>query len=377
MNLARTWAVFRKEVIHIRRDPFSLLQIILMPIIMLLLYGYALTFDIKDVTVAVYDQERSQLSEEFINQFRGTQYFKLMYFTDSYARLKDLVTRRQVEVGLMLPYDYSWLYQTGKTIPVQALVDGTDSNTANIVLGYVQGVAAGYNERLLMQRLMIKGPARIDMPVEAQTRYWFNEDLESRNFIVPSMIAVIMTMVGAMLTSFTVVRELERGSLEGLLATPIKKTELLLGKLGPYFFIGMLDMFIVVAMGKFLFQVPFRGSHLLLIGMSAIFMIATLGQGLLISVCSDNQLQAFQWVMLTSFLPAFFLSGAIFAIYLMPLPLQLATYIVAARYLVTISKGVYLKGIGIDILWPDALMLLGAATFFVWVAIARFVKKIR
>jgi len=377
MNLARTWAVFRKEVIHIRRDPFSLLQIILLPIIMLLLYGYALTFDIKDVTVAVYDQERSQLSEEFINQFRGTHYFKLKYFTDSYARLEDLVTRRQVEVGLMLPYDYSWRCQTGKTIPVQAVVDGTDSNTANIVLGYVQGVAAAYNQRLLMQRLLIKGPARMESPVEAQTRYWFNEDLESRNFIVPSMIAVIMTMVGAMLTSFTVVRELERGSLEGLLATPIKKTELLLGKLGPYFFIGMLDMFIVMAMGKYLFEVPFRGSPPLLIGLSAIFMIATLGQGLLISVTSDNQMQAFQWVMLTSFLPAFFLSGAIFAIYLMPLPLRLATYIVAARYLVTVSTGVYLKGIGLEILWPDALMLTGAATFFVWVAIAKFVKKIR
>jgi ABC-2 type transport system permease protein len=377
MNLARTWSVFRKEVIHIRRDPFSLLQVILMPIILLLLYGYALTFDIKNVTIAVYDQERSQLSEEFINQFRGTQYFKLMHVTDSYAKLKDLVTRGQVEVGLMLPYNYSWLYQTGKTIAIQALVDGTDSNTANIVLGYVGTVAAGYNERLLMQRLMIKGPARIDMPVDAQTRYWFNEELESRNFIVPSMIAIIMTMVGSMLTSLTVVRELERGSLEGLLATPLKKTELLLGKLGPYFFIGMFDMFIVMAMGKFLFQVPLRGDPLFLVGMSAIFMVATLGQGLLISVSSDNQMQAFQWVMLSSFLPAFFLSGAIFAIYLMPLPLRIATYFVPARYLVTISKGVYLKGIGMKILWPDTLMLLASAILLVWLSIARFVKKIR
>jgi ABC-2 type transport system permease protein len=377
MNLARTWSVFRKEVLHIRRDPFSLLQVILMPIILLLLYGYALTFDIKKVTIAVYDQERSQPSEDFINQFRGTEYFELKYFTDSYAKLKDLVTRRQVEVGLMLPYDYSFRYQTGKTIPIQALVDGTDSNTANIVLGYVGGVASAYNQRLLMQRMMLKGPARLDMPVDAQTRYWFNEDLESRNFIVPSMIAIIMTMVGSMLTALTVVRELERGSLEGLLATPLKKTELLLGKLGPYFIIGMFDMFIVMAMGKFLFQVPLRGDPLLLIVMSAIFMVATLGQGLLISVTSDNQLQAFQMVMLSSFLPAFFLSGAIFAIYLMPLPLRIATYIVPARYIVTISKGVYLKGIGLKILWPNALMLLGSAILLVWLAIFKFVKKIR
>jgi ABC-2 type transport system permease protein len=377
MDFKRTWAVFRKEVIHIRRDPFSLLQIILMPIILLLLYGYALTFDIKHVTIAVYDQERSQLSEDFINQFRGSQYFTLKCFTDSYGKLQDLVTRGQVEVGLMLPYDYSFLYQTGKTIPIQALVDGTDSNTANIVLGYVGAVASAYNERLLLQRLTIKGPARLDMPVDVQTRAWFNEELESRNFIVPSMIAIIMTMVGAMLTALTVVRELERGSLEGLLATPLKKTELLLGKLGPYFFVGMFDMFIVMGMGKFLFQVPLRGDPLFLIGMSAIFMVATLGQGLLISVSSDNQLQAFQWVMLSSFLPAFFLSGAIFAIYLMPLPLRIATIFVPARYLVTISKGVYLKGIGMKILWPNALMLLASAVLLVWLPVLKFVKKIR
>lgn len=377
MNLGRTWAVFRKEVIHIRRDPFSLLQIILMPVILLLLYGYALTFDIKNVTLAIYDQENSQLSGDFINRFRGTEYFQLVRFTASYAELEQLVTRRQVQVGLLLPFDFSRKYQTGKTAVVQALVDGTDSNTANIVLGYVQAVAAAYNQTLLVRRLTTKGPARLEMPVDSQVRYWFNEDLESRNYIVPSLIAVIMMMVGAMLTSLTVVRELERGSLEGLLATPIKKTELLLGKLGPYFFIGMFDMLIIMAMGKFLFQVPLRGSPLLLIGLSAVFMIATLGQGLLISVTSDNQMQAFQMVMLTTFLPAFFLSGAIFAIYLMPLPLQIASFCVPARYLVTISKGIYLKGIGLKVLWPHVLMLLGSGILLVVAAIAKFAKKIR
>jgi len=377
MNLGRTWAVFRKEVIHIRRDPFSLLQIILMPVILLLLYGYALTFDIKNVTLAIYDQENSQLSGDFINRFRGTEYFQIVRFTASYAELEQLVTRRQVQVGLLLPFDFSRKYQTGKTAVVQALVDGTDSNTANIVLGYVQAVAAAYNQTLLARRLTTKGPARLEMPVDSQVRYWFNEDLESRNYIVPSLIAVIMMMVGAMLTSLTVVRELERGSLEGLLATPIKKTELLLGKLGPYFIIGMFDMLIVMAMGKFLFQVPLRGSPLLLIGLSAVFMIATLGQGLLISVTSDNQMQAFQMVMLTTFLPAFFLSGAIFAIYLMPLPLQIASFCVPARYLVTISKGIYLKGIGIKVLWPHVLMLVGSGILLVLAAIAKFAKKIR
>jgi ABC-2 type transport system permease protein len=377
MDLKRTWAISRKELIHIRRDPISLLQVILLPVVLLLLYGYALTFDIKNVTIAVYDQERSQLSEDFINQFRGTDYFRLKKFTNGYNELKRMVLARQVQAGLMLPYDFSWQYQTGKTARGQILVDGTDSNTANIVLGYIEAVTAGYNEKLLEERLIAKGAGRLEMPVNAQTRFWFNEELESRNYIVPGLIAVIMTVVGALLTSLTVVRELERGSMEGLMATPIKRTELLLGKLGPYFLIGMFDMAVVMGMGKFLFQVPLRGSPILLIGLAALFLIATLGQGLLISVASDNQLQAFQMAMLTTFLPSFLLSGFVFSIYLMPLPLQIASYIVPARYLVTISKGIYLKGLGIDYLWPDALMLAGAATFFVVIAIRKFVKKIR
>ncbi len=376
MNLSRTWAIFRKEIIHVRRDPISLLEVILLPVILMLLYGYALTFDIKNVTVAVYDQEQSQLSQDFINRFRGSDYFRLERFVQSYQELKDLITDRKVQVGVLIPFDFSRSYQTGKTAVVQALVDGTDSNTANIALGYVQAVATAYNEKLLSQRLGTKGPSRVEAPVDAETRFWFNEDLESRNYIVPGLISVIMTVVGALLTSLTVVRELERGSMEGLMATPLKKTELLLGKLGPYFIIGMFDMLLVMALGKFLFAVPLRGSGLLLIGMSAIFLIATLGMGLFISVSAENQLQAFQMAMLMTFLPAFLLSGFVFSIYLMPLPLQLFSYIVPARYLVTISKGIYLKGIGLRVLWPSALMLLGAAIIFILAAIGKFKKKL-
>ena len=376
MNLRRTWAIFRKEVIHVRRDPISLLEIILLPLILMLLYGYALTFDIKKVTLAVYDRERSQLSEDLVKRFQSTDYFKLARIAQSYAELQDLITRREVQVGLIIPYDFSWSYQTGKTAKVQALVDGTDSNTANITLGYIEGVITPYAQELLVQRLQSRGPARQEGPVDAQMRFWFNEDLESRNYIVPGLIAVIMTVVGALLTSLTVVRELERGSMEGLLATPLKKTELLLGKLGPYFFIGMLDMGIIMAMGQFLFQVPLRGSPLLLIGLSALFLIATLGQGLLISASAESQLQAFQMAMLTTFLPSFLLSGFVFAIYLMPLPLRIISFIVPARYLVTISKGIYLKGLGLGVLWPAALMLGGAASLFVLLAIRKFEKKI-
>jgi drug efflux transport system permease protein len=377
MNFKRTLAIFRKEAIQIRRDPISLLQIVLLPIILMLLYGYALTFDIKHVTLAVYDQEKSQLSLDLIKRFQSTEYFKVTRFAGSYEELKNLISSRKVQAGLVIPYDFTWQYQTGKTAKVQALVDGTDSNTANIALGYIQGVVTPYSEDLLVKRLQTKGPAKQEDPVDSQLRFWFNEDLESRNYIVPGLIAVIMTVVGAMLTSLTVVRERERGSMEGLMATPLKKSELLLGKLGPYFLIGMFDMLLIMAMGKFLFAVPLRGSGLLIIGLSALFLIAILGQGLLISVSSENQLQAFQMAMLTTFLPSFLLSGFVFAIYLMPWPLQLASYIVPARFVVTISKGIYLKGVGLKVLWPDALMLAGAACLFVLLAIRKFEKKIR
>ena len=377
MDLKRTWAVARKELIHIRRDPISLLQIILLPVVLLLLYGYALTFDIKNVTIAVYDQEQSQLSEDLINQFLGTEYFRLVKFTQDYDELKRLIMDRTVQVGLLLPFDFSQKFQRGQTAVGQTLVDGTDSNTANIVLGYIQAVTGTYNEKLLQRRFNTKGQVRGEMPVNWQTRFWFNEDLESRNYIVPGLIAVIMTVVGALLTALTVVRELEQGSMEGLMATPLKRTELLLGKLGPYFLIGMFDMAVVMALGKFLFQVPLRGSPLLLIALAAIFLIATLGQGLLISVTSENQLQAFQMAMLTTFLPSFLLSGFVFSIYLMPAPLQIASYIVPARYLVTVSKDIYLKGLGISVLWPSAVMLAASATFFVVMSIKKFVKKIR
>ena len=377
MNLWRTLAVFRKELIHIRRDPRSLILIILLPIILLALYGYALTFDIKHVATVVYDQERSQVSHDFIKNFEGTSYFDVKGYVNSYEEIDRLINSRQVELALILPFDFSRPLKKEGTVKIQALVDGTDANTANIILGYVQAVTAVYSQNIMIERLQRKGMSQVQTPLKIDGRFWFNEDLESINFIVPGLIVVIMTMVGALLTALTVVREVERGSMESLMATPLKKAELLLGKLGPYFFVGMLDMGITILLGELLFQVPLRGSVLLLIGLSAIFLIATLGHGLLISVSCQNQLQAYQMAMLTTFLPAFLLSGFVFSIQLMPVALQIVSYVVPARYLVSIAKGIYLKGIGMDILWPNALALVGAALLFLLAALRKFQKKIR
>ena len=376
MDLRRTRAVFRKEFIHIRRDYQSLIQIILLPVVLLILFGYALTFDIKHVPTAVYDREMSRLSQGFLNEFRGSHYFDLRYQAFSFKDIHRLMNSREIRLALVMPQDFSRYLRSGKTVKVQAVLDGTDANTANIILGYVQGVTAAYNQKLLAQRLNSKGIAEVKTPVVAHTRFWFNEELESKNFIVPGLIVVIMTMVGALLSALTIVREVERGSMESLLATPLRKTELILGKLGPFFIIGLIDLAIALAMGHFLFKVPLKGSVLLYAVLSALFLVVMLGLGMVISILSENQLQAYQMATLITFLPAFLLSGFVFAIPLMPTFLQVASYLVPARYLVTICKGIYLKGVGLEVLWASALMLIFFAVFFLAVAIRKFRHKI-
>jgi len=377
MDLVRTWAVFRKELIHIRRDLPSLIQVILLPVMLLLLNGYALTFDLKDVPLAVYDQEQSQVSRNFLQGFRGTRYFQIHSTINSYQEIAGLINSRQVKLALVLPFDFSRYLKSGQSVKVQAIIDGTDANTANLIIGYLQGIVSAYSQKVIVERLQFQGLTRLDLPIQNDPRVWFNEDLESRNFIVPGLIAIIMTMVGALLTALCIIREKERGSFEGLMGTPLKKWELIVGKLGPYFLVGMLDMFIAMAMGEFLFQVPFRGSVLLFIILAALFMLVVLGQGFLISVIARSTLDAYQMAMLTTFLPSFILSGAMFAIHQMPIALQVASYMVPATYLVTISKGIYLKGIGINILWPDAVMLCVFAAGFLLLAGRKMVKKIQ
>ncbi len=377
MDLIRTWAVFRKELIHIKRDPSSLAQAILLPVMLLFLYGYALTFDINRVPTAVFDREGSQISRDFINGFAASRYFSISCCVSSYGEIDRLINARRVWVALVLPHDFSRQIKSGQTAQVQVIVDGTDANTANIIIGYIQSVSAAYNDKVAIKRLQARGLSRLPVEIKNEPRVWFNEELESKNFIVPGLIVVIMTMVGSLLTALTIVREGERGSLEGLLATPLKKWELIAGKLGPYFIIGMVDMFIALGMGVLLFDVPLRGSLVLLIMLSALFLIVMLGQGLLISVLSINQLQAYQMATLLTFLPAFLLSGFVFAIPQMPLALRLVSYLVPSRYFVTISKGIYLKGIGAYILWPEVVVLIGFAALFLIAAQRKFVKKIR
>ena len=377
MNPSRTWAIARKEFIHITRDWRSLALVILMPALLMLLFGYAVTLDVKKVPMAVLDRDKSQESLNFVQKFSASPYFSLRSFVQDERAMKRLIDGGKAKMGLVLPWDFSKTVKAGKKATVQVLLDGSDSNTANIVLGYVQAVARQYNLEKTSLKVERMGRVRLDLPVEGQMRVWFNEDLESKNYFIPGLVAVIMSIIGVLLTGQVIVREWEKGTMELLISTPVKKGELIIGKLFPYFFLGLLDLLLAVYMGRWVFQVPFRGSMTLLLGLSCIYILVALALGLTISVVARTQLLANQMSMVIGFLPTFLLSGFTFVIANMPTWLQMITYAIAPRYYVRAVKEIFLKGTGLSFLWTETLVLVGMGIAGLWVAARSFKKELR
>lgn len=376
MNLRRLRAVARKETIHILRDPRSLILAIGIPMLMIVLFGYALTLDVDRVPVMIWDQSHTTLSRDLAARFTGSRYFSFVGSAQSYADIERAIDRRDAYICLVIPGDFAQRLTAGRSAGVQAIIDGSDSNTAAIVLGYTQVVTSTFNASVSLEQIQrIAGPMT-KAPLDFRPRVWFNADLESKNFIIPGLIAVIMGLIAALLTSLTIAREWERGTMEQLISTPVRPAELILGKLVPYFVVGMLDVLIAVLMAVFLFQVPLRGSVPLLFAMASLFIVGTLAQGILISTLAKQQLLASQFAMVSTFLPAFLLSGFMFAISNMPVPVQAVTYIVPARYFVALVKGIYLRGVGLETLWWDSLFLFIFATVVTGLAIAKFKKRL-
>lgn len=376
MNARRFWAVARKEWIHLRRDPRSLLLAIGIPMLMIVLFGYALTLDVDRVPVVIWDQSGAPASRELVERFTGSRYFSLRGAVNDYASIARAIDAREAMLALVIDADFARDLRAGREGRVQAIIDGSDSNTAAIVLGYVRGVVSTYDQAVLLEEARRAGARELRMPLELRPRVWFNPDLESKNFIIPGLIAVIMGLIAALLTSLTIAREWERGTMEQLVSTPVRPAELILGKLVPYFAVGMLDVVIAVATAVWVFDVPLRGSVPLLFGMAALFIVGTLAQGILISTVARGQLLASQLAMVSTFLPAFLLSGFMFAIENMPAVVQAITVIVPARYFVALVKGIYLRGVGLGMMWPDALFLLVFAIVAAGLAIARFRKRL-
>jgi ABC-2 type transport system permease protein len=376
MNLRRLRAVTRKEFLHVFRDPRSLGMAVAIPMIMLVIFGYALTLDVDKVPLVVWDQSQSHASRELISRFTGSRYFSLVGQVQDYDSIVEMIDTRRAMVALIVPPQFPAMVETGRTAAVQCIVDGSDSNTATLAINYAVAVTGKYSQELNIRQLQRAGGPRVDTPLELRPRVWFNADLESKNYIVPGLVAVIMMVIAALLTSLTVAREWEQGTMEQLIATPVKGPELVIGKLIPYFVVGMVDVALAVGMGRFVFGVPLRGSVLLLFGVSAIFMAGVQAMGLLISIVMKSQLLAAQVAMVATFLPAFLLSGFIFAIPNMPRAVQAVTYFVPARYFVSLLKGIYLKGVGLEVLMPETLLLTAFSVAMLFLANWKFKKKL-
>lgn len=376
MNLRRVWAITRKEFIHIIRDPRSLGMAIAIPMLLLVLFGYALTLDVDNVPMVIWDQSDTVQSRDFISQFQGSEYFSIRKYITDYKAVDDAINSGYALAVLIIPKDFAQLLEAGRKTPIQLIVDGSDSNTATIIMGYVRSVTQGYSAQILLDQVNQLTGKALPEPVDFQPRVWFNPDLESKNYIIPGLIAVIMMVIAALLTSLTIAREWERGSMEQLISTPIKGHELITGKLLPYFVIGLFDVLLAVLMGEFLFNVPLRGSVALLFAMAAIFLAGALSLGMVISIVTKSQLLASQLAMVLTFLPSFLLSGFMYAITNMPKPIQIITFAIPARYFVALLKAIYLKGVGLEIVAGEALLLTVFGVVTVVLANIKFKKKL-
>jgi len=358
------------------RDIRSLTGVLFIPLLMIFLFGYALSLDVDRIPTVVYDRDRTPVSRQFTHLVSESRYFQLVAYLDGDRHIDRALADGSALLALVVPEGFSSRVKQGLKAPVQAVFDGSDSNTATIAVGYLKAVAAGFDLRLQAKRLRRAGLKLVDMPLEGRVRVWFNPEMKSRNFIIPGLTAVIMMAICSLMTAMSVSKEKETGTLEQLISTPITSGELLLGKLVPYVVVGFVDMILVVGAGVFIFGVPFRGSYLVLFLTALIFLVGTLSWGLFISIISKTQLQASQMAVLSAFLPSFLLSGFIYPIENMPVALQVITVIVPARYFVEILRGLFLKGVGLDVLWPQVLALVMYALLILNVARKRFTKRL-
>ena len=357
----RTLAMMRKEILHIRRDPRTLYLAIGMPAVLTLLFGYAITMDVMHIPLGVMDQDRTPQSRDLVTGFSSTRYFTLVRESLSKEETRGLLERGRAKVLLVIPSGYAKHLERGEESPIQLVVDGSDSHQGGIALGYARAIAQTVNRDIFVAAAERAGLGRTEEdlpPIEPRLTALFNPELKSQVFVVPGLIAVIMMMMATMLTALTVSKEWERGTMEQLLVTPVSPLEIILGKVGPYFVLGLIEMISVILIGMLLFHVPFRGSHPLVLAFSSLFLLTALGVGLLISIAARSQQLATQLSFLIAMLPSMILSGFMFPVESMPKPIQLVTILVPSKYFIIALRGLLLKGAGLRDLWHEGLALL-------------------
>lgn len=365
-----------KEIIQALRDPRMRFILFVIPAVQTVVFGYAVNTDVRNVKTAIYDQDNTRQSRDLVARFQRSGYFLMTERIGSEARVRELMDRGGVKVILRMNRGFGASLEAGRTAPLQMILDGTDSNTAGIVLNYASRIAAEFNEELQARQLALHiGNAPATAGVQLQSRAWFNENLESSNYYVPAVIANIVLVITMLLSSMAVVREKEIGTMEQMIVTPISKSEFILGKTIPFVLIGFIDVAVITAVSVFWFDVPIRGSLLLLFGSTALFLMSALGFGLFISTVSTTQQQA----MMSSFFfifPAMLLSGFAFPIENMPPIVQYFTYLNPLRYYTVIIRGIFLKGVGAQVLWPQMAGLLILGGIILAFAVKRFRKTL-
>jgi ABC-2 type transport system permease protein len=377
-SFVRVFAMVRKEFIQITRDRQSLMMIIAIPIMMLILYGYGITSDIKNIPLAVYDPSPSQVTRDFIGRFQNSGYFSYEFKARNVKQIINKFDGGTIKAALIFDPDFSKNIRAGRPASLQILIDGSDANTANVALGYINAIVQSYSGELMLDLFKMVGGARrkIEVPVTIEPRVWYNPTLSSSHFLIPGLICVIMTLMTILLASLALVTEKERGTLEQLVVSPMQKIEIILGKLIPYGVISFTDLIMVIIAGEIMFRIPFRGDIVFLLVSALVFVVGALGVGLLISSIARTGQEAIIMSFLSTMLPAFLLSGFVFPISSMPFLIRSLTYVIPARYFITITRGIFLKGIGIDILWPEFTLLSILGIILVSISVRRFRKNL-
>ena len=375
MNPINIKAVARKEFYHLIRDFRSLYLAFFIPLLLILMFGYALSLDVNNVRTVIVDYDKTPLSRDFIRKLNASPYFKIIQYPAYSASATRLLDKGETTMAVIIPSGWTKDIRSDREGAIQILLDGSDPNYAGLSRAYITSFIEAYNRSLLDDFINRKGLNEIKSPVDGRIRVWFNEDLESRRFIVPGIIAIIIMIVGVILTSLVIAREYENGTMETIRSLPVTAREFLIGKAIPYFFIGLVDVLVAVLMGQILFGVVMKSSFWLMILASTIYLFVALALGLLISVALKSQLAANQIAILVSFLPSMLLSNFVFPIGNMPKILQVITYIVPARYYIDILNGLYLRDVGFSYLWPSYLVLTFMFLFISNIAFIRLKKE--
>jgi ABC-2 type transport system permease protein len=374
--MRRVIHLMRKELIELRRDPRLFGIVVMAPVIQLVVLGYAATTDVTNVPVVVADADRTRASRALVQRFDASRYFTVVGLVASVSDIEPWIERGDAWMALNIPAGYHEAVSTGRPAVAQVVADGSDANSTNVALGYATSLVAGYARELAVERGMVI-PNQPSIPgLEPVIRVWFNPRLESRDFMVPGIVALLLLVITTNLSSMAIVREKELGTFEQLSVTPLARWEIIAGKLVPYALIGLLDVLLVLTVARLWFEVPLLGSRLLLLATSIIYLMTTLGLGLFVSTISRTQQQAMMTATFFFLMPMLYLSGFIFPIENMPRVIQWITFAIPLRYFITIVRGIFLKGVGIEVLWPHILALFGWGAGILALAVARSRKTL-